>query len=124
MSCMENNGTVDKSKFHTVTPQAKKILIVNTTTKLGETKGYSVNDFVNEVEKYIGCSLDYVLYNKVIPNKDRIEEFKKEEPVVLGLVRVNDNLLEEKFIGEDFLKDSGPLTHDPEKVIKTLVRLI
>jgi len=104
--------------------KAKKILIVNTMTVLGETNGFTVLDFANEVEKYIGCSLDYVIYNNVISDQKRVEEFKKENPLMLDIVKINENLPEGKFIGKDLIKESGPIVHEADKLIKTLTHLI
>lgn len=104
--------------------KAKKIFIVTTMTKSGETNNYSVADFANEVEKYMGCSLDYVIYNAEIPDKKRIEEYKKEEPSVIELVKVNDGLDAKKFIGVKILTKEGAIVYDPEKLVKTIMSLI
>ena len=116
--------------------KAKKIFICNAMTKLGETNNFSVLDFINEVEKYMGCSLDLILYNTEVPNKKRIEEYKKEEPLILDLVKIDPelqpsvgygagkNLNKKKFIGKNLLLKSGPIIYDPQKIVKTLINLI
>jgi uncharacterized cofD-like protein len=104
--------------------KAKKIFICNTMTKLGETNNFSVSDFVNEAEKYMGCDFDYVIYNTEIPSKERLEKFKKEELGILDLVKVDKNLDEEKFIGTKIIEKTGPIVHNPEKLVKLLISLI
>jgi len=103
--------------------KAKKVFICNTMTKLGETNNFSVLDFTKEVEKYLGCLLDFVLYNIEIPNKKRIREYKKEEPLILDLVKIDKNLDKNKFIGKNLLTPSGPIIHDPNKVVETILNL-
>jgi len=104
--------------------KAKKVLIINAMTKLGETNDFSVLDFANEVEKYMGCSLDYVIYNAEIPDKKRIDEYKKEESSVIELVKVNNGLDSKKFIGAKILTTEGAIIYDPEKLVKTIMSLI
>lgn len=101
--------------------KAKKVFICNIMTKLGETNEFSVSDFAREVEKYLGCELDYVIYNSKIPSEKRIMEYKKKEPTTLNLVKINPDLDENKFIGKDILADKGPLHHDAGKLIKVLM---
>lgn len=109
--------TLKKSK-------AKKIFICPAMTKLGETNNFSVLDFAQEVEKYLGFALDYVIYNTEIPAQRRIKEYKKEEPELLNLVKVNENLPKSKFIGKNLLVKSGPIIYDSKKVVKVILNLI
>ncbi|MBU3965656.1 YvcK family protein [Patescibacteria group bacterium] len=108
--------------------KAKKIFVVNAMTKLCETNDYSVMDFAKEVEKYMGCPLDYVIYNTEIPNKKRIEEYKKEEPSVIEMVKINPSINSgragKKFIGAKILTKEGAIVYDPEKLVKTIMSLI
>lgn len=103
--------------------KAKKVFIVNTMTKLGETNDYSVMDFVREVEKYMGCALDYVIYNAEIPDKKRVDEYKKEESSVIELVKVNNGIDSKKFISTKILTKEGAIVYDPEKLVKIVMSL-
>lgn len=103
--------------------KAKKLFICNIMTKSGETNNFSVLNFTSEIEKYIGTKLDYVLYNSMIPSKERIEECRKKEPQTLEFVRINENLDPKKFIGSDILINKGPLHHDPKKLAKLIMGL-
>ncbi len=104
--------------------KSKKIFITNTMTKLGETNGYSVLDFTNQMEKYMGCPLDFVIYNAEIPDKKRLAEYKKEEPSVIELVKVDKNLPPKKFIATKILTKEYPIVYDPEKLVKIIMSLV
>lgn len=104
--------------------KTKKIFIVNTMTKLGETNDFSVADFTKEMEKYMGCALDYVIYNSEIPDKKRVEEYKKEEPSVIEMVKVDSGLDGKKFIGAKILTKEGAIIYDAEKLVKTIMELV
>jgi len=103
--------------------KAKKLYLCNLMTKYGETNDFSVLDFVNEIEKNLGGKLDYVIYNNYIPERKRIEKYKKEHPELLDLVKVNKNLPKGKFIGKNLLVKKGPIEHDPKKVANILINL-
>lgn len=103
--------------------KAKKIFICNLMTKYGETNNFSVLDFANEIEKYIGGSVDYVLYNTKNPSIKRLEKFKKENPYLLDLVAVNPFLERGKFIGTDILAERGGVIHDSNKLAKAIINL-
>ena len=110
------SGAIKKNK-------AKKVYICNLMQKYGETNKFSVLDFTTEIEKYLGSSLDYVIYNNKIPSKEKIKEYKKEHPELLNLVKINKNLPEEKFIGKSLLKTAS-IEHNPKKLSKVLVSLL
>lgn len=104
--------------------KAKKTYICNLMTKNGETNNFSVLDLADEIEKYLESSLDYVIYNnKDSLAKERIEETKKENPNLIDLIKTNDNLPKDKFIGRDLLFASGPIIHDPQKLAKVILSL-
>ena len=103
--------------------RAKKVYLVNLMTKNGETNNFSVLDFVNEIEKYLEGSLDYVIYNNFLPSKEKIKETIKENPLLLDLVKINEDLAGEKFIGENLLSDSGLVVHNPQKLAKIILKL-
>lgn len=103
--------------------KAKKVYICNLMTKRGETNNFTVMGFAKEIEKYLGCGLDYVLYNNVIPKKDEMEQQKEKHSELLNLVGIDKNLPLSKFIGKDLLKKDS-IEHDPKKVSKVLISLV
>jgi uncharacterized cofD-like protein len=102
--------------------KAKKVYICNLMTKYGETNNFSVLDFTKKIEEYLGCPLDYVIYNNFIPPKETIKKYKKQHPELLELVKVNHGLTPNKFIGKNLLK-KGAVEHDPSKLAKVLINL-
>ncbi|MCK4919179.1 MAG: YvcK family protein [Candidatus Pacebacteria bacterium] len=104
--------------------KAKKIYVCNTMTKLGETNNFSISDFSNEVEKYIGTTLDFVIYNTKTPSTKIIKEYKKQQPTVLEIVKSDIEMNEKKFIGKDVLEDSGAIVYDSKKIVELIMSLM
>ena len=102
--------------------KAKKILIVPAMTKIGETNGFSVLDFANEMERYVGSPLDFVIYNNFVPEKERVEKYKKEELNVHEIVEINEGIDEKRFIGRDLLVKSGEIVYDPDKLADVIIK--
>jgi uncharacterized cofD-like protein len=102
--------------------KAKKVYICNLMTKNGESNGFTVDDFVWQVEACLKCPLDYVIFNTNIPSKERIEEYRKEHPQFLEMVRFDNLSKDKKYIGADLLGKEG-IVHDTEKIAKILLSL-
>ena len=104
--------------------KGKKIFICNAMTKFGETNDFCVSDFAKEIEKLFGGKLDYVIYNKKNPEPKRLARYKKEHPELMGAVYCGNGLSKDKkFIGTDLLSASGPIVHDPKKLIKVIKKI-
>lgn len=105
--------------------KAKKIYIVNLMTKFGETNHFKASDFIKTIEKYLGKKvLDYVLINTKRPDEERLREYAAENA---EFVEYNKNDLKKfnyKFIYGNFLRSSGFLRHDPNKLAKSLIKII
>lgn len=108
--------TISKSK-------AKKIYICNLMTKYGETNRFSVSDFTNQIEKWLNDKLDFVFYNNYFPSKRRMGVYRRKHPELLEMVKVDNNLDKEKFIGRNFLYNKGPIEHDPQKTTEMIIKL-
>lgn len=103
--------------------KAKKVFICPLMTKLGETQNFSVMDFTQEIEKYIGGELDFVIFNNFIPEKERVEKYQKEEPQLIEITKFDGVPPTQKFIGKNLLVERGPILHHPGKVIEKLLKL-
>lgn len=56
--------------------KAFKVYVCNLVTKPGQTDGYRVNDFVDEIERFAGTKfLDAVLFNTEMPTDDLLEKY-------------------------------------------------
>ncbi len=58
---------------------AKLIFPVNLTNKLGHTMHWSVTDYVDHTEEYLGRNIDYVLINNEFPSEEQVEIYELEE---------------------------------------------
>ena len=101
--------------------KAKKILVCNTMNKLGETNNFSVLNFVSETEKYLGCTLGFVIYNQQKVSPKRIKECRKEEFLILNPVKIGKNLDENKFIGTKILEKKGRIVYNPKKLVGLII---
>lgn len=104
--------------------RAKKILICNLMTKKGESNNFNVKDFSNEIERYLGGELDFVIYNNMMPGGERFSQYLKERPELLDMVRVPEDLDNKKFIGADLLEPAGAIIHNPPALKKIILNLI
>ncbi len=110
----------EKMAEHVKKSAAKKIFICPAMTKIGETDNFSIEKFADEVEKYIGCGLDAVIYNCGKPEKNRIDEYKKDEPSAGEPLTGNKD---GKFVGVDILAESGGIVYDTDKLVKAIMGL-
>ena len=102
--------------------KAEKIFICPAMTKLGETQGYTVEDFADKVEEYLGVNLSLVVYNNNMPEASRVRAFKekKEKDFVLDPLVGNDSLSLDKFIGRDLILDEGEIKFNQTKLTNLL----
>ena len=121
-----------KESFHK--SKAKKVYVLNLTTKHGQTTDYRASDHIADLEKYIGKNvLNYVLLNTVKPSKKALDWYsKKKESLVedditdLGYKVVRQDLInftEYKKSSSDRLIRSL-IRHDSTKLAKALVNLL
>jgi uncharacterized cofD-like protein len=60
--------------------KAKVVYICNLTNKRGHTNGWTLDDYVDSVEKYIGRGrIDHVIFPSRKPNRRLIERYEKQE---------------------------------------------
>ncbi|MGC8533540.1 MAG: gluconeogenesis factor YvcK family protein [Candidatus Parvarchaeum sp.] len=105
------DDTIAKSK-------AKKILIVNIMNKKSETNGFKASDFVKIFEDR-GIKIDYIFVNnRVMP----IKNIKGKYGNFSGWVE--NDILGKNVISGDFINESIPYEHDPEKILLSLKRII
>lgn len=121
--------------------KAKKVFICNLTTQTGNTDGFSVEKFVDVLEKYLGKGIiDYVIFNTGKLSATLLQEVKKVFPKA-ELVKYGKDLFKnKKFIGADVLdrkirkinpadilvKGANKRTlifHNPDKLAKILLKL-
>jgi len=117
--------------------KAKKVFVVNLMTKVGQTEGFKVSDFINEIEKYLGeGSLSYVVVNSKKPSDDLINRYKEVDKVLPVEDDVRGTYRRAKIIRANILSDyaydksssddlkRSLIRHDPDKLAKVLYRII
>lgn len=120
---------------------AKKVFICNLMTQPGNTDGFVVEDFVKELEQYLGKNvIDYVIFNTGKLPKNKLREAKEIFPKA-DFVKYDKKMLKRKnFIGKDVLdyhvrklnpkdilvKEANQRTiifHNPNKLTKIILDL-
>jgi len=117
---------------------AQIIFNCNLMIKYGHTDGFCVQDFVREVETYVGAGvIDSVLYNTQMPSSDLLERYQEEgAPVRFDDSRARENSAP-TYIGEDVMADAiyseAPkkdllrrtlIRHDSDKLAMKLYKLL
>ncbi len=106
---------------------AKLVQVVNLVTKPGQTDGWSVTDYVKEIERFTGKnSIDFVLYNTSKPSKEMMKQYSRdgEFPVSSEKIIKPNAINKCKMIGLDLLSfyDEPSVPNDKLAVERTLIR--
>ncbi|OGC47291.1 hypothetical protein A2886_03625 [candidate division WWE3 bacterium RIFCSPHIGHO2_01_FULL_42_13] len=110
------------------------IYVSNLMTKYVQTYGFSVRDHINELEKYIDRTPDYVLLDDSEFPKDVLKRYEAEDAYVvkddLGKKEDFEIARASVLAKEEFVKNSGDLIkrsllrHDPDKLAWEVVKII
>lgn len=102
--------------------KAKIVYVVNIMTKKGETTTYELPDFIDNIEKYAGEVIDYVIVNDWIISDELVEKYKKEEWKKPVKMKESHNFLkkEYKIINANLINESDVVRHDPLKLGKVI----
>ena len=113
--------TIKKSK-------AKKVYVCNLMTKYGETHGFRAEDFVKEIEKYLGKNvLNFAIFNSKKPAAGILRKYKKEKAEFVDLPLYQHSVLVKgapKYILANLLAPGPFIRHDHKKLAKVLTRLL
>lgn len=105
--------------------RAFKIYVCNLMTKPGQTDGFEVQDFANEIERLAGVDfLDAVLYNTAQPSKDLVRRYTKDNELPVNFDQKELKKCHYQAIGGNLLSDliwQGS-SNDPLKSSRTLIR--
>lgn len=98
---------------------------MNTTTKWGETNGFTATDFTRTLLTYLKKNtLNYIICNSTLIEKHLLEKYSEERaaPVVVDhqeLQRYAHNVIE-----EDVITQTDVVRHDAEKISRVLMNLL
>lgn len=110
---------------------AKLVFVVNLMTKHGETDGFTASRLVGVIKKYLGPAakkLSHVIANRALKGAINLSWYRKykAEPVVDDLNDGQDKTL--SIIRGDFVENGAVkpqlIRHDPQKLAKTLIKLL
>lgn len=114
--------------------KAKIVFVMNLMTRWGQTNNFSARQFLEEVEEYLGRSVDFIILNNGKIPKVALNWYKKVKsiPVKDDLdKRVKSKILRGNFVSKRIYKKvSGDVLtrslvrHDPEKIAKAIVSII
>ena len=102
---------------------AQIVYVVNIMADRWETTSYELEDFIENIEKYAGNVIDYVLVNSWHISEELVEKYRREEwkkPVKLK--EWSDYSSRRfKIVERDFVNESDVVRHDPKKLAGTLI---
>ncbi len=102
----------------------KVVYIANVMTQPEETMGYSLYNHVEEVERYLGREIDYVLANDVLPKRELIEKYSFEGSMPVEVTDEDREMLDSKLITGEFLEvKSGYVRSNATNITETLSEL-
>ena len=103
--------------------KAKKVFVANSITKYGETYGFSINNFIDALEKYLGIGvLDYVLYNGRDPGSARVK-LRHPEETYPALIPDKELEARYEFIDSNFIAAKGLPYYDKDKLVRAILKL-
>lgn len=102
----------------------KVVYIANVMTQPEETMGYSLYNHVEEVERYLGREIDYVLANDVLPKRELLEKYSFEGSMPVEVTDEDREMLDSKLITGEFLEvKSGYVRSNATNITETLSEL-
>lgn len=104
---------------------AKLLQIVNLVTKPGQTDGWSVQDYAQELERYlINTQLDYVLYNTAKPSADMLSKYAHDGEYPVNYNEKSAYKLQAKAVGLNLISlyQDEINKHDALALERTLIR--
>lgn len=103
--------------------RAIKAYICNLMTQKNHTHGYSVIDFVELLEKYLGKNVfDYVVYNVKKPSAKFLKSYAKEGEYPVAYDRKDFENRKTIFLGEDILSQKIPYRIKGDLLSRGLIR--
>ncbi|HEY4512212.1 MAG TPA: gluconeogenesis factor YvcK family protein [Candidatus Paceibacterota bacterium] len=117
--------------------KAKKFYVCNLMKRKEHTNSFTILDFVRVVEKFIGCCVDFVIFNNKTPGKKLMNRYAREGefPVSVrkppkGLrgkkIYIGGDLLNKKIVqrnNNDLLK-RNLIRHNPDRLAKLILSVL
>lgn len=105
--------------------KAKKVYIANIMNQPGQTDGYTLARYINEIERYVGKHvLDYAIVNNGEITAEMIKDFNQEDstPVKIDLENIQNRAI--SVVQEDLvLTAKNALIHDSERLAEIIMAI-
>jgi uncharacterized cofD-like protein len=110
--------------------KAKKVFVVNLMNRKGQTTGFKVSHYLNEMLSFIGKDIfDYILVNQSKPIKELIKVYAEEGEIVQNDL-LEDRVIKASLLGvlaktsqKDLMK-RNLIRHDSKKLAKELMKIV
>jgi uncharacterized cofD-like protein len=110
---------------------ARKVFVVNLMNRKGQTTGFKVSDYLNEISLYLGSDIfDDIVVNEQPPPAELIALYAAEGDLVINDLGRDDRIRAASLLGEvkegvkkDLIKRSL-IRHDSKKLANELMRII
>lgn len=120
-----SNLLIDDISKAILRSRAKKVYVSNIMNQKGQTSGYTLARYINELERYIGKHvIDYAIVNDGKITEEMIKDFNQEEsyPVVIDLENIQNRAI--SVIKEDLvLTAPGSIIHDSDRLAEIIVAI-
>ncbi|MBN1664211.1 MAG: YvcK family protein [Deltaproteobacteria bacterium] len=106
--------------------KARVFYVVNIMTKYGETNNFRCNDFVKNIEFYIGRPVNGIIYNAMRPKTKILEQYSEKEQAEFVEIDGDHELWKtRKIFSDDLLSAGGGIVrHDSKKLAKLIKKII
>ncbi|MCA9388928.1 YvcK family protein [Candidatus Berkelbacteria bacterium] len=105
--------------------RAKKVYICNLMTKFGETNGFFLHDFIEEIRHYLHAEPDYVVWSPVRLSKKLQAKYLRQQaqPVRLSKAKLS-NLKKTRIIEASVVSKADLVRHDSNRLAKLTWSLV
>jgi uncharacterized cofD-like protein len=102
--------------------KAKVVYNCNLMNRAGQTDGFTVHDYLREIEKYLGEGrVDYVIYNDRIPEKELLDRYALEGEMLVPSVEASEKK-GRHYIAADLISRKIPVVKAGDAIKRTLIR--
>jgi uncharacterized cofD-like protein len=110
---------------------AKKVFVVNLMNRKGQTTGFTVKNYLDEMEKFIGADIfDYIIVNNQKPVEELIKRYEEEGELIENDLQDDPRVIAAALLGEikendrvDLIKRSL-IRHDSQKLAQELMKIV
>ncbi len=115
------NLLVDGVKEAIYKSNALVVYVCNLVTKFGETNGYCVEKHVDEINKYLGFKVDYVIVNNSVPNEETIRRYEMQKSFIVEMKSEDD--MEGRILLRNVASSSELYRHDSDRLADVILSL-